>query len=177
MNWPDSAVQFRILKDGFGISVCNSQHTEGIFFFHSDVHLHHLWWQRHAARKQSAFSHLPHLPRPRTDSGCGYSCSRAALGNLVARTSSVNRIDQASPLNFSAFRWVVQLSGAFCLLRSTKNVAVLTTTNSGTAVNSRRAIAVQSVYTEVQSGYGIISANQNLQLCGGLARRPLSWLS
>lgn len=36
------------------------------------------------------------------------------------------------------------------MLRSTKNVAVATTTANGTAVNSSRAIAVQSVYTAEQ---------------------------
>lgn len=156
-----------ILKDGFGIFVRKSQHTKVIVRTHPDVHLHHLWGQRHTAREQSAFSHLPHLSRSRTDSGSGHPGVSATMGHVHARTGPLGRINQAGPLSLWMVRWVVQLSGAFCLLRSTKNVAVLTTTNKGTAVNSRRAIAVQSVYTEVQSGYVIISANQNLALCGG----------
>lgn len=51
----------------------------------SDVHLPYLWRQRHAAREQSALSHLPHLPR----SGA-YSCSRSA-GLRADFVSSVTR--------------------------------------------------------------------------------------
>jgi hypothetical protein len=36
---------------------------------------------------------------------------------------------------------------------------VATTASRGTAVNSSRAMAVQSVYTEMRRNYGIISAN------------------
>ena len=56
-----------------------------------------------------------------------------------------------------------QLRGAFCLLRKTKKVAVATTTSSGTAVNSSRAIADQSVYTAEQ-GREVASSSQQAEV-------------
>ena len=100
-----------------------------------------MWRQRHSAGLQSAFSHLSGLSRHRTDYRCLTACT---LEPAEHRRSIHHALGQRSP---ESLLTLAQPRGAFSLLRSTKRTAVPTTTSSGTAVNSSRAIAVQSVYT------------------------------
>ena len=141
-----------ILKEGFGIEIGNSDHTESSIQPEHD-YLHGLRRYRNSTCVQSAFSHLPGLS--------GYweidRCVPAGIGQ-----SNQDRRHGDDLLKFpvrTSCLIAPQLRGAFCLLRRTKKVAVATTTSRGTAVNSSRAIADQSVYT-AERGREVASSSQ-----------------
>lgn len=129
-----------ILKEGFGIEIRNSGHTE---FSNNSAHdyLHGLRRNRNSACFQSAFPHLSGLFGVRKN-----CCSSAAHTD---HSDQVSRNADGMFETSARACWLItpQPRGAFCLLRRTKKVAVATTTSRGTAVNSSRAIADQSVYT------------------------------
>ena len=129
-----------ILKEGFGIEIRNSGHTESSDNSTHD-YLHGLRRNRNPACLQSAFPHLPGL------SGIWKNrcCSAAHVNHSAQNNRNADGMFETS----ARARWLTapQPKGAFCLLRRTKKVAVATTTSRGTAVNSSRAIADQSVYT------------------------------
>ncbi len=130
-----------ILKEGFGIEIGNSDHTESR---NQPAHeyLHGLRRNRNSTCFQSAFPHLPGLP------GYGEIDRCVPIGSTGQSNQDRSHGDDLLefPVRTSCLI-EAQLRGAFCLLRKTKKVAVATTTSRGTAVNSSRAIADQSVYT------------------------------
>ena len=129
-----------ILKEGFGIEIRNSGHTE---FSNNATHdyLHGLRRNRNSACIQSAFPHLPGLP--------GVWKNRCCIAAHADHSDQDSRHADGMFEASARACWLIapQPRGAFCLLRRTKKVAVATTTSRGTAVNSSRAIADQSVYT------------------------------
>ena len=129
-----------ILKEGFGIEDGNSDHTESSIQ-PAHEYLHGLRRNRNSTCVQSAFPHLPGLP--------GYWKNHCFVP-VGTGQSNQDRSHGDDLLKFpvrTSCLIAAQLRGAFCLLRKTKKVAVATTTSRGTAVNSSRAIADQSVYT------------------------------
>ena len=145
-----------ILKEGFGIENRNSDHTESSIQ-PAHEHLHGLRRNRNSTRVQSAFPHLPGM------SGHRKNYRGSPVGN---GQSNQDRRDGDELFQFSARpSWLIaaQLRGAFCLLRRTKKVAVATTTSRGTAVNSSRAIADQSVYT-AEKGREVAPSSQQAEV-------------
>ena len=129
-----------ILKEGFGIEIGNCDHTK---FSIQPAHeyLHGLRRNRNSTCIQSAFPHLSGL------SGYGKNHCCVPVGSSQSNQDRRHGDDLLKfPVRTSCLI-AAQLRGAFCLLRKTKKVAVATTTSRGTAVNSSRAIADQSVYT------------------------------
>ena len=141
-----------ILKEGFGIENGNSDHTE---FSIQPAHeyLHGLRRNRNSTCVQSAFPHLPGLP--------GYGKNHCCVPDGPSQ-SNQDRSHGDDLFKFpvrTSCLIAAQLRGAFCLLRRTKKVAVATTTSRGTAVNSSRAIADQSVYT-AERGWDVSPSSQ-----------------